>query len=232
MGSRLVEILKANRVGFSPVIEYDWKQLPRVVFDFSEANMDLTPTMTQNTDAFTNYISALLVNAGATVGIGKYNENRVIYRWSHLFKAQEEPRSIHLGIDIFCAMGTPIYVPLDGKIHSFNNNNQPGDYGGTLILEHHLNGLTFYTLYGHLSIDSLEGKTERQRVKQGTFLARLGSHLENGGWPPHLHFQIIKDMKDYKGDFPGVCSPSERDEFLRLCPNPNYILQIPGLDPL
>jgi hypothetical protein len=57
----------------------------------------------------------------------------------------------------------------------------------------------------------------------------VGEHHENGGWPPHLHFQIITELLGNRGDFPGVAAPSERSRWLELSPDPNLILQVPGL---
>jgi hypothetical protein len=31
----------------------------------------------------------------------------------------------------------------------------------------------------------------------------------NGDYAPHLHFQIISNIEDYQGDYPGVCSKSD-----------------------
>lgn len=55
-------------------------------------------------------------------------------------------RSIHPGIDLFTGKGTEILAPLNGKIHSFQDNNNFGDYGSTIILEHLEKGIKFYTL--------------------------------------------------------------------------------------
>jgi hypothetical protein len=55
---------------------------------------------------------------------------------------------------------SPVYAPLDGRVHSFNNNTAHLDYGPAIILEHQTDGgERFYTLFGHLSPDSLEGLT-------------------------------------------------------------------------
>jgi 4-aminobutyrate aminotransferase-like enzyme len=49
----------------------------------------------------------------------------------------------------------------------------------------------------------------------------------NGGWTPHVHFQIITDLLDLSCDFPGVARPSQRDVWLGLCPDPNLVIGIP-----
>lgn len=88
-----------------------------------------------------------------------------------------------------------------------------------------LNGTEFHTLYGHLNLDSLK-YNEGDPVRKGDQFAEFGSHDENGQWLPHLHFQIIKDMEDYKGDYPGVCRYSEKESYLHNCPDPGLILQM------
>ena len=97
------------------------------------------------------------------------------------------------------------------------------------MLEHELEGIPFYTLYGHLSLASLDGLYEGREISQGTQLAEIGDEAVNGSWPPHLHFQVIRDMGGYRGDFPGVCKPSERAAYLQRCPDANLILGIKQL---
>jgi 4-aminobutyrate aminotransferase-like enzyme len=50
---------------------------------------------------------------------------------------------------------------------------------------------------------------------------------ENGGWPPHLHLQIILDLLDRGAQFPGVARASERAVWMSLSPDPNLLLGIP-----
>lgn len=137
-----------------------------------------------------------------------------------------EPRRLHLGTDIWGLAGTPIYAPLGGMIHSFAFNDNFGDYGATLILLHQLDGLPFYTLYGHLSLRDIAHISEGQYVNRGQEIAHFGPPQENGYWPPHLHFQIIYNIGLYDGDYPGVCRYSERERYLTNCPNPDVMLQL------
>jgi 4-aminobutyrate aminotransferase-like enzyme/Ser/Thr protein kinase RdoA (MazF antagonist) len=88
--------------------------------------------------------------------------------------------------------------------------------------------LTFYTLYGHLSEDSLAGLYVGEHIARGTSFARIGSYEVNGGWPPHLHFQLITDLLDREGEFPGVALPSQRGVWLSLSPDPNLVTRIPA----
>ena len=160
--------------------------------------------------------------------VGGYDEERAIYS-GPVFEAPDgmEPRTIHLGIDIFEEAGTPVFAPLAGRVHSFQDNANPKDYGPTIILEHAVTSqLTFYTLYGHLSRDSLERITIGKPVAAGEEVARLGEAAVNGDWPPHLHFQLILDMQGKRGDYPGVFKKSEREQWKRICPDPAPLLGI------
>jgi murein DD-endopeptidase MepM/ murein hydrolase activator NlpD len=116
--------------------------------------------------------------------------------------------------------------PWNGIIHSFAFNNNFGDYGATLILIHNLEGIAFHTLYGHLSLNSIKNLREGGNVRKGDVIGEFGIPMENGQWPPHLHFQIIIDMENWKGDYPGVCKFSEKEKYLANCPDPDLILQM------
>ncbi|WP_443748115.1 peptidoglycan DD-metalloendopeptidase family protein [Asticcacaulis solisilvae] len=160
---------------------------------------------------------------------GGYDEERAIYQ-TEAFGAGVpgvEARTIHLGFDIFAPADTPVFAPLDSTVHSFQDNAARLDYGPTILLEHVLTeDLTLWSLYGHLSRDSLSGLRHGQAIAGGKEIARLGSDAVNGGWLPHLHFQLILDIGDARGDFPGVFRKSERERWRRVCPDPRAFLQI------
>jgi len=223
MSETLSEILKKYRFEFAPVVGLNLNAPNIARLDFSAANPLLTPETLRDTNTFTTIVEQMLQTENAEVGIGGYLENRVIYRRSQLFE-EEEPRSLHLGIDIWAPAGISVFSPLPATVHSFQDNANFGDYGPTIILQHQLDGTTFYTLYGHLNRSSLKDLYEGKAVAKGEKIAEFGPFPENGDWPPHLHFQIISDLKGMKGDFPGVCKPSEKESFQKLCPNPNLIL--------
>jgi peptidoglycan LD-endopeptidase LytH len=169
------------------------------------------------------YVAAERQRQGGEVGYGGYGEERLLYWNSPHFGAEGERRTIHLGLDLWAPAGTPVYAPLEGRVHSFAYNGQVLDYGATIILEHELGGQAFYTLYGHLALSSLEGLAAGQPISKGQALARFGPPAENGGWPPHLHLQLILDMQGYAGDFPGVARRSEASRWLALCPDPEVL---------
>ena len=225
----IIKILKGNRDFFSRVIDVEFSDKNVLVLDFTENNKELFEIDLDSTQELTDYVFTKIKKAKKKVGVGGYLEDRLIYKRSKHFDNEGEPRSIHLGIDIWIEEGTPVYSPLPGIVHSFKDNETFGDYGPTLILEHLIEGETFYTLYGHLSTDSIENKKIGQQVRRGDVIAKIGNPKINGGWPPHLHFQVISYMLENKGDFPGVAPKSAKEYFHELCVDPNLILKISQL---
>jgi 4-aminobutyrate aminotransferase-like enzyme/Ser/Thr protein kinase RdoA (MazF antagonist) len=170
-------------------------------------------------------------DAGSRIGIGRYDEPRRIYTSPQFAAASDElpeRRTIHLGIDLFLSPGEPVFAPLAGVIHSFHDNDAPLDYGPTILVEHRPDDCeaTFYTLYGHLSRESLVGLQPGNPVAAGQRIGTIGDAGVNGGWAPHLHFQLICDLLEMSGNFTGVAAPSEREVWLSICPDANEILAI------
>ncbi len=163
--------------------------------------------------------------------LGRYDEARAIYVGPNFATGGSptaERRSVHLGIDLFAPPGTPVYAPLAGTVHALANNAVRYDYGPVVILRHVTDeGTAFYTLYGHLSTQSLDALHVGQMTAAGQRLGEIGTQAENGEWPPHLHLQIITDLLELDTNFPGVAAPSERDVFLSLSPDPYLLLGIP-----
>ncbi|MDR3716913.1 MAG: peptidoglycan DD-metalloendopeptidase family protein [Puia sp.] len=224
------QILPEWTGSFRPVVPFDPSKDRLFPFDFTAANGDLSPEKIADTDAFARYISSTLLVSHCRYGFGGYGEHRTIYARSTHFDGKEdgfeEPRRLHLGIDIWGPAGTMVMAPLDGIVHSFAFNNHDGDYGATLILTHAVGAGTFHTLYGHLSLNSLKNLVGGTGVRAGEVIGEFGMRFENGGWPPHLHFQLIRDMQGLEGDYPGVCRFSERARWMENCPDPDLILQM------
>lgn len=250
----LSTILERHRAAFAPVVPFDAARDKLYPFDFTECNTSLSPEEIAHTERFAAWINRTLQQEHARYGIGGYDEHRTLYARSAHFNQplmttaqgptvhhpktrpgsepartavlDSEPRRLHLGVDIWGPAGTRVMVPLPGIVHSFAFNNNDSDYGATIILTHNLEGVGFHTLYGHLSLNSLKNLHEGQHVTKGEVIAEFGMRFENGNWPPHLHFQIIADMQGWKGDYPGVCRFSEKQQWLANCPDPNIILKM------
>ncbi len=155
---------------------------------------------------------------------GGYLERRSLYQSDLFLGGAEEIRDIHLGIDIWGIVYEVIHAPLDGLIHSFAYNDQHLDYGYTLILQHDIDGQHFYTLYGHLGDTYYHTWKVGASISAGVAIGDLGPKETNGGWLPHLHFQCILDMESREGDFPGVCSASDKAHYQSICPDPTFLI--------
>ena len=198
-----------------------------VPLDLSVTNENLIHQNLATAKDYENYIQHYLDHHQKKIAFGGYLETRNLYKRSTVFKNQtDEERNIHIGLDLWINEEAAIFAALDGKIHSFKNNESLGDYGPTIILEHHIENYIFHTLYGHLSLKSLKDKKVGDVVKRGQQIANLGLPPINGDYAPHLHFQIIIDMENNFGDYPGVCSPSKLDFYTKNCPDPNLLLKI------
>jgi murein DD-endopeptidase MepM/ murein hydrolase activator NlpD len=198
-----------------------------IPFDLSATTTDSLDLPLADSKVFEEFVENYFSKNQAKVAYGGYLEHRNLYKRSTVFKdINIEERNIHIGLDLWIKAGTDVLAALDGTIHSFKNNLALGDYGPALILEHQIEGTTFYTLYGHLSLESLDGKSEGQIVTKGAVLGQLGAPPVNGDYAPHLHFQVIGDLQGKKGDYPGVSSKNDLSFYKENCPDPNLLLKI------
>ena len=188
--------------------------------DLSSSNKELSKDIYLSLDSFDEFIQDQKKFKNVLGLYGGYSEKRNVYQKSQVFSEGSKQRSIHLGIDFWIAAGSIVQAPIPGIIHSFKNNNQAGDYGPTLIMKHYFGNSVFYSLYGHLSQDSLKDKKIGDQVDRKQEIGRVGEPHENVDWPPHLHFQIIKNIGDYSGDYPGVSTKKESEYYLSNCPDP------------
>jgi len=135
-------------------------------------------------------------------------------------------RSFHLGVDFWLNAKTPMHALFDGTVFSIFNNAADKDYGPTLILEHKTDsGIPFYSLYGHLSENSLKLTKRGQLINKGDLIAWVGNSNENGNWAPHLHFQLMLHMLGNIHDFPGVASPNQLNVYKSICPDPGLFFR-------
>ena len=209
-----------------PLVDVSIPKSGYIPLDLSIHNSELRAVNVSSSDDLEQFIWNYMKSHKAKVAYGGYLEQRGIYQRSDYFNQSnpETERNIHLGLDLWIEAETPIHSTLDGTIHSFKNNTNHGDYGPTIILKHRVEDSEFHTLYGHLSLESLVGKRVGDKVEKGKQIATLGTAEVNGDYPPHLHFQIIKDIQDYRGDYPGVCNQLDLEFYKHNCPNPSLLL--------
>ena len=225
--ARLAVALKANPQNISKVVDFDGVDDRLYHFDLTKNNTELSFGVVNDVAKFSHWVDQKLADNHCRYGIGGYMELRTIYDNREQFETSGEQRQLHLGIDIWADAGTPVYAPLNGEVHSFQDNAHFGDYGPTIIFKHQIGKLTFYSLYGHLNRECLTSLYVGKPIQSGQHIANFGTAEVNGGWPPHLHFQLILDMEDWVGDFPGACRNSDKELYLKNIPDPALLLQFP-----
>jgi len=186
---------------FAPVMDYPSDPEGLYVFDFTKG-----------------YNPEFIRSKGW--GIGRYDEERANMYETELFNSH---RNLHIGIDIWAPAGAPVYSFYQGTAAYMTNNDNPGDYGPTIIVHHKLNGRDLYALYGHLSMKSLELISIGDPIEKGQQIGTLGSPEVNGGWVSHLHFQLSLDDPE-TADMPGVVAPENRAQALQQYPDPRLVL--------
>ena len=197
--------------------------------DFGIGSLDLGNNQNfENALNFSKRLKYVLEHHEADMAYGGYGEIRPFYSTAAFTEMGEQGakwRTLHLGLDIWDDEGTPVYAPLDGVVHSYTDNVGKSNYGPTIILEHRVSEeLIFYTLYGHLNRSSLDEMFVGKKIKAGSCFCHLGNDVENGNWASHLHFQIILDMFDNEGDYPGLAFANEANVWKSICPDPSTIL--------
>jgi 4-aminobutyrate aminotransferase-like enzyme/Ser/Thr protein kinase RdoA (MazF antagonist) len=218
----------AGEIG--PVVSADLSRA--LVLDLSVASPEFeSPEQATDVAVMAPRLFGRMREAGAHAAIGRYDEARLLYASDAFAGAggeHPERRTVHLAVDLFLEPGSPILAPLPGTVHALRDNAQRLDYGPTVILAHQPEGAPpFYTLYGHLSPESLRRLTVGERVARSQRIGAIGEPPSNGDWPPHVHFQIVTDLLDRDGEFPGVAAASRRAVWKSLSPDPNLILRMP-----
>lgn len=207
-----------------PVMGEGWSPTDYLELDLSPGSPLLAGWQAENMEELQGIVTACLAATGARMGWGGYLEHRALYRSSAHFGPPDAARSLHLGLDVWAPAGQALYAPFDGQVHSLADNQRHLDYGPTLILEHQAGEQSFFTLYGHLAPGVLTAWQPGMQVARGQLIAHLGALEENGGWPPHLHLQLIRDMACWVGDFPGVGFAKDREVWALRCPDPSMLL--------
>ena len=230
-GAKVRHWLAANTKSFAPVMPFDFDTEPTLVHDLSIASPLVSGESSENVEPkLTARVDDAMRSAGVRVSIGRYDEPRLLYS-SPLFGGGDSPiaprRTIHFGLDIFAEAGTAVFAPMRGTVHAFADNRAALDYGPVIILRHEIDGAELYSLYGHLSRESLDGLAVGQVVERGQRIATLGSADVNGGWTPHLHLQLFTSLLGLGIDVPGVVHAKQRNVWRSVCPDPNLIVGVP-----
>jgi len=182
----------------------------------------------ENLDVASKRIAQFQQENPDTLLANGYLEERSFYntpRFERTINWCKEYRNIHLGTDFWVPAQTPVHAILDGEIVISHHNDFHKDYGPLLVIKHINDDELFYTLYGHLTLDSLKISPKGKKIKKGELLAKIGLETENGHWVPHLHFQLITDLLGETENYNGVAFPSEIERWKQLCPDPDLIFE-------
>lgn len=185
-------------------------------------------------DLFQYKINKLQTQHPTKIIAGGYLEPRPIYTspsFDIIGNYGRESRTMHLGIDFWLPKKTAVNSLFNGEVVVSYNNSGDKLYGGLIILKHQIEGFEFYTLYGHLSIESVFNKKVGDKIKKDSCIGYLGNKKENGNWVPHLHFQVMLSLLNFKNDFPGVANFNEIDVWKSVCPDPNLLFKANRLQP-
>ncbi len=202
------------------------------VLDLSASNPHTGPGAALDADTFSRWIDSQRATHPSGAAIGRWNEPRLLYQSKGFGEAgavDGTARTVHIGLDIFLPAGTPVRAPLDAVVFTVADNIGDLDYGPTVVLEHETpEGHRFHTLHGHLSRRCLAELAPGTTLRAGAAFASIGEPSENGGWPPHLHLQLILTAPDPAGDYPGVAPPDWRTLWTEICPNPAVLAGLAG----
>lgn len=223
--SKVLDWLGRERGTFSAILGRDLTDAPMGSLAVENIAVPQNPFAMTTTEAGT---------VGAEYGdvwLGHYNEPRLIYTADAFrngpWKASDR-RTVHIAVDGFMPAGTPVHTPMAAVVEFWDNRQFDLDYGGMVILRHQTpDGDTFYTLYGHLDPDSIRHLNIGQPLEKGEVFAALGDQSVNGGWIPHVHFQLALTTEGMGIDWPGVADPEDLNLWNALCPNPAALMNLP-----
>lgn len=228
----LVDWLTAHRRDLSPVMGVDFAKSPPQVLELGIGSplLGADPQRSQGLERAA-VIAGELHRAGSAMGIGRYDEARFAsdaYRSIGKQDPVAELATIHTGIDVFAEVGTAVHAPLAAIVQRIVRGDGTRAGAAEVILRHRCGeGAAFFTLYRHLSPDSVAALAEGQTVEPGQVIGKLGSGDPGTGELPHLHCQLITDLLDGKEGFPAMVPVACREVWKGLSLDPNLILGIP-----
>ncbi|HEU4825881.1 MAG TPA: aminotransferase class III-fold pyridoxal phosphate-dependent enzyme, partial [Dongiaceae bacterium] len=172
---------------------------------------------------------AIAAKDGTELGIGPWGEERPVYA-SDAFRSLFDPdrrRTVHLGLDLFAPAGSNVRTPLDGTVVDLYETEVPLDYGHAVLLRHQPEGPAFYSLWGHLSAQTVRDRKVGEQLRAGEVIGQLGDTHENGDWQPHVHIQLITYQPERAADIIGAGEPGYRDVWRDLFPDPLDFVGLP-----
>lgn len=200
--------ITANRKTLAPVLDRHPATLAKALVPYGDPTHPMTVTSAgRQPEKAAAWWDAYCAENGIELGIGPWGEARTVYT-SDIFRSrfvEGERRVHHLGLDLFMQAGTVLRTPLAATVKSVEIEEDPLGYGCLVALEHRPDGCpAFVTLWGHLAHEAMGRLTPGQHLEACAVVGEMGAPAENGGWAPHLHFQISTDPGLAARDILGV----------------------------
>ena len=214
--------LNLNGVNIYPLFGDFLKGAP-YIFDFSSNNPKTLEYTLFDFEQFNTMIFDELEASKHQWGIGKYLEERktLLRAYPNII---EEKRYYHLGLDIITPFNTPMFSPLDAEVYKTGKETTVGNYGGYIILKHDINGVVFYSFYGHLKTPHVVSTGEI--IKVGQKFAHIGEESDSGGWFCHVHLQILTQAAIDAGYMDwGYISPELLPKVETYFPSPYFLFK-------
>ena len=228
---RVLAYLEKHSGSFAPIMNRDLSDVPMGSLSVENSTWPQNPFDMPLEEA-AQVGAEFAGKDGSEWWLGYYNEPRLIYTAPAFrkgpYKASDR-RTVHLAVDVFAPAGQALHAPLDGEVLIVEDRANHLDYGGVIILKHLTDdGDPFYTLYGHLDPECVTRLTAGDKIARGQAFCQLGNAYQNGGWAPHVHFQIALSTDGIEADWPGVADPDDLVLWNALCPNPAPLLNLPA----
>lgn len=99
--------------------------------------------------------------------------------------------TFHNGVDFGAPIGTPVHAAAAGKVVT---SSYQGAYGNHVMVKHKVHGISYTTVYAHLSKRSV---FVGQTIPKGATIGAVGSTGNSTG--AHLHFEIHRGNYVYSG---------------------------------
>ena len=223
--------IAANRAQLAPMLDRHPATLAKALVPYGDPQNPMTVTSAaQQPDKATAWWDAYCAEHGVELGIGPWGEARTVYA-GEMFESRFVEgirRANHLGLDLFMPAGTRLYTPLAAIVRSVEIEEDPLGYGCLVALEHAPQGCPpFITLWGHMAHEAGRRLKAGDRLEAGALVGEMGAPTENGGWAPHLHFQISTDTSLAARDILGVGEERYLPEWKELFPDAAELAGIP-----
>jgi 4-aminobutyrate aminotransferase-like enzyme/Ser/Thr protein kinase RdoA (MazF antagonist) len=220
-----------NSKTFAPIVRPAPATMTKALVPYGDATHFMTvASAEQRAKEATEWWDNFCAENNVQLGIGPWGEKRTVYT-DTAFESRfiEGQRRIHhLGVDLFMPAGTPLYTPLAATVVSVEIEREPLGYGGLVKLEHRPEGCPpFVTLWGHMAHEALGRLKPGQKLKAGDLVGHMGDIHENGGWTPHLHFEMTTDINLTATEILGVGEAAYLDVWADVFPDVAALAGIP-----